>query len=179
MSDYRVARRYAKSIFQLAVEKKVLEEVHDSMVLVHKTCAQNRNLVLLLRNPVVRYDYKLRVLTRIFKEKTDPLSLRFIELLTKKNRANILPRIAEVYTELYNEHKNITIARLTSAIPLSDEVRSSIIDRVKKGDQEVILQETIDEELIGGFILNIDDTRIDNSISSMLKNIERELTKEK
>jgi F-type H+-transporting ATPase subunit delta len=150
MSDYRVARRYAKSIFQLAVEKEVLEQVHESMDLIQKTCAENRNLVMLLRNPVVRYDYKLRVLKRVFEGKTDPLSLRFIELLTKKNRANILPRIAEVYAELYNEYKN----------------------------EEVILQEKVDENLIGGYVLNIGDTRIDNSISNMLKNIERELTKD-
>ena len=148
------------------------------MVLIHETCTQNRNLVLLLRNPVIRYDYKLRVLKRIFEGKTDPLSIRFLELLTKKNRASILPKIAEVYDDLYNEYKHIIIARLTTAVPLSEKLRRTFIDKIKEENEEVILKEVVDDQLIGGYILNINDTRVDNSILSMLKDVEKELTKE-
>ena len=178
MSDYRVARRYAKSIFELANEKQTLEEVHASMVLIFNTCSQNRDLVLLLRNPVIRYDYKLRVLKRIFENNIDGLSGLFLELLTRKNRSSILPSVAEVFSELYNEYKQITIARVTTAVPLSAGLRKAFIDSIKKENEEVILSEKVDESLIGGYILNIGDKQIDDSILRKLKSLEKELTKD-
>lgn len=178
MSDSRVAKRYAKSILELAIEKQILEEVHDSMTLIFNTCTQNRDLVRLLKSPVVSYDYKLRVLKRIFEGKIDALTSRFLELLTKKNRSSILPSVAEVFSALYNKYKNITIARVTTAVPLSAELRKTFIDKIKKDNEKVILNEEVDESLIGGYILNIGDKQIDDSVLRKLKSLERELTQD-
>ncbi len=174
MSDFRVASRYAKSFLELSIELKELEKSHKSMLLIRKVCDENRNFVRLLTNPVVRYDYKLRVIRRIFKDKINELSFRFMELLCRKGRENILPEIAKVFLEKYNEYKGIVIAEVDSAAPLSDDLRTAFREMVGKDKKEVVLEERIKEELIGGFILKIGDKQLDNSISTQLKKLERE-----
>jgi F-type H+-transporting ATPase subunit delta len=178
MSDYRVARRYAKSLFELAVEQKILEEVNESITLIRTVCHENRNLVRLLKNPIIRYDHKLRILNRLFEGRIDDMSLRFVQLITKKNREAILPAIAEVFGDIYNQYNNITIAQITTAMPLNDALRSAFQERLEKGEGTVVLQEVVDEDIIGGFVLDIGDRRIDSSIKTMINNLKKELTKE-
>ena len=53
MSDIRVASRYAKSVIDLAIEKGCLDEVHTDMLLLANVCNENRELVSLLKSPIV------------------------------------------------------------------------------------------------------------------------------
>ncbi len=174
MSDFRVASRYAKSFLELSIDLKELEQSHQSMLLIRRVCDENRNFVRLLTNPVIRYDYKLRVIRRIFKGRVNELSSRFMELLCRKGRENILPEIAKVFLEKYNQYKGIVIAEVESAAPLSEDLRKAFRDIVGKDKNEVVLEEHITKELIGGFILKVGDKQLDNSLRTKLKKLERE-----
>ncbi len=176
----RVAHRYAKSLFELAIEKNNLPKVEQGMVLIHNVCEENRSLVVLLKNPVIRFDYKLNVLKRLFGKKVDPLIIRFMDLICRKNRSAILPDVAKDFIDLNNEYKGIATAQLISAIPFTDDLRKSIIDLlVKETDKKIILQETVDEKLIGGFILRMGDSQIDNTLSRKLNDLRREFKESK
>jgi len=178
MADIRVAKRYAKSIFELAEEKEIVDEVREGMLLLSSVTAQTRGFHLMLKNPIIRYDYKLRIIQRIFKGKVDDLTLRFFELVCKKNRAELLPSIARVFIDLYNESKGIEIAKVKTAIPLSEEMRSAFEAMLKKEGKTILLEEEVDKDIIGGYVLQIGDNQADNSMSSKLRTLKRELTKE-
>lgn len=174
MSDFRVASRYAKSFLELSIELKVLDESHASMQLIWDVCKENPKFVRLLINPIIRYDYKLRIIRRIFEDKVNELSSRFMELLCKKGREGILPEIAKVFLERYNDYKGIVIAEVESAAPLTDDLRKAFRTMVGHDKNEVILEEQVREELIGGFILTIGDRQLDNSLSTKLNKLRRE-----
>lgn len=176
MSDYRVASRYAKSFMELSIELKELEQSHASMQLIRKVCKENSNFVRLLNNPVIRYDYKLRIINRIFKDNVNELSSRFMSLLCKKGRESILPEITKVFLDQYNQHKGIIIAEVESAVPLTDDIKVALKSLVGKNKNTVILEEEVNEDIIGGYILKIGDRQLDNSLSTKLKKLKREFT---
>ena len=85
MSNYRVAVRYAKSLISLAIENKKLEKVKADIDLFNKLCFEVRPFLNFLRNPIISNYKKLDVLKKLFENRIDDLSYKFIEIVTKKN----------------------------------------------------------------------------------------------
>jgi F-type H+-transporting ATPase subunit delta len=173
MASTRVASRYIKSLLGLAVDRGVLEEVHDDMQLFSRTCEGNRDLTNLLRSPIIKHDKKKDILERIFKGKVHSLTIAFIDIITRKNREPLLPLIAKEFHNAYNEHKGIGKATVTTTIPMDEQLRSEVEAIVKKlhDKKKIELVERVDKDLIGGFILNVEDKQIDASIKNKLKSL--------
>lgn len=176
MSDFRVASRYSRSIFELSKELKLTDAIFNDMVLMDQVYSSNRNLVTLLKNPIVRYDYKLRVLNRIFGDHLNELTLNFLALICRKNRAQIIHEASRVFIDLYHEHKGIVRANISSAVKLSDELANQFKGLIAKSTgKKVDLKASIDPSLLGGFVLNIGDKQMDDSLKGKLNNLRREL----
>src|SRR6478735_2028616 len=123
MTNSRAASRYVKSLLQLAVEKKELDEVHQDMLLFSKTVRENRAFESLLESPIIKHDKKRDILQALFKGKVNTLTLSIFDILTKKNREPLLPAIALQFHAAYNEYKQISKATVTTAIPLDESLR--------------------------------------------------------
>lgn len=178
MADSRVAYRYVKSLLQLAVEQNALEEVHADMQLLSRICRQNRSFTLMLRNPVIRHDKKKDVLMALFKGKVHTLTLAILEIITRKNREPLLPEIAHQFHQYYNEYKGIVSAKLETAIEPGKELMrefEKLVKQISKKNQ-VELHTSVDPDMIGGFVLTVNDKQIDASIHNRLKALKRELT---
>jgi F-type H+-transporting ATPase subunit delta len=171
MADARVASRYVKSLLGLAVEQNVLEAVNTDMKFFDRVCHSNRDFVLMLKSPIIRHEKKKEILNRLFSGKVHPLTMSIIEILTRKNREPLLPAIATEFHNAYNVYKGIGKASVTSTVPVDDELRSELVALVKKlsNMKQVELEEKVDRDLIGGFILNVGDRQIDASIKNKLK----------
>lgn len=175
MAEAKLGRRYAKSLFDLALEQGKAEVVYADMSLIHRVCEENRDLVLLLRNPIIFPEKKLSILREIFGSKAEKLSIQFLEIIVKKRRESHLTSITTEYISLYMQYKGIEKAIVTSAIGLDDKLRGEIITLVKKtSNSEVELEEKIDKKLLGGFVLRVGDVQYDASISRSLKKLSRE-----
>ena len=173
----RAASRYAKSLLSLAIEQKELEGVNKDMNFVASTCKSSADLQLLLKSPIVKTDKKLSILSAIFAKNTGKMVSSFIELITKKKREAIIMDIAIAFGEQYNAHKNITSAKVSTAIGIDSALKDKIMAIVKKASKgEVELEEEINKDLIGGFIIKIGDQQLDSSIHSKLQKLKRELT---
>ena len=171
MADSRVAWRYIKSLLQLAVEQKALEKVHGDMMLFNKVCEQNHAFVLMLQNPIIKHDKKASILEKIFKGKVHELTLAIFEIITRKNREPLLPAIASQFHRAYNDYRGISKATVTTAVPLDGKLRKEIEAMVKKiSERDIIeLEEQVDPEIVGGFVLNVGDRQVDASIENKIK----------
>lgn len=169
----RLAARYAKSILDLAIERGQLENIYNDMQLLVATCRGSRDFVNLLRSPIIKADKKGKILDAITAGKISALTAAFIKLLLAKEREAYLPEIATAFIEQYKTYKGIRTVKLTTAVPVSEEVRKAIADKVRngKGDEQIELITQVDAELIGGFILEVGDRMIDDSIAYELNNI--------
>lgn len=175
MSERRVASRYSQSLLSLAEEKGLLEEVNNDMQLFEAVCEENRDFLLALKNPIIQNDKKLKILKALFDKKVNELTLRFFEIISRKNRENILPDIAEAFHNQYNERKGIVIAQVVTAFPLDEKLRDQFKQVVKSHfNKEVELKEKVDDSLIGGYVLTIEDKQIDETLNGKLKQLKLE-----
>jgi len=177
MRSHRAASRYAKSLIELAVEQKVLDEVHEDMQLFSAVVSENRVFAVMLKNPIINHDKKRNVLHALFDNKMNKLTISAFDLITKKNRENILTEIANEFHVQYNKLKGYQEAELTTTIKLDADLRKKFNDLVENiSSKKAMLNEIIDVNIVGGFILNVGDRRLDHSIKSQLSQLKRELT---
>ncbi len=173
MSDQRIAYRYAKALLELAEEQKVTDAICEDMRLFTSVCEANRDLRLMLRNPVITHDRKLKILKTIFGDKVHSITNSYIDIITRKNRENILEATATEFVHLYNIKKGIGEASVTTTFKLDSAMKGEFEKVVKKIiGKKVLLKEKVDNEIIGGFVLKIEDRQIDESIRSKLKELE-------
>jgi F-type H+-transporting ATPase subunit delta len=179
MSELRVASRYAKSLLDLAEERGTLEQVKDDMDLFNKTLTENRDLRLLLRNPIVKHDKKLAILRAVFGGKVSDLTEKFFTIVTQKNRESALEFIGSEFLIQYNSLRGVQTAEVTTAMPLTPELRAEVqtLVRQQTGLQQVILTEKVDASLIGGFVLRVGDRLLDDSVSFRLRKLRTEFSK--
>jgi len=175
MKEFRLAGRYAKALFELAIEMNVLEKVHADAELIIDVCEYNKEFVLMLRSPVIKDVKKLAILKDIFEKKLNELTYRFIVLITRNKRENIIKEIAERFIDYYREFKNIMPVELTTAIKLDETVKEKILDLLEeRSGFNIELTEEVNEDLIGGFTLEFDDKQFDASIQRQIKNLKKE-----
>lgn len=176
MSEFRVASRYAKSIFELAIEMKNVERVYEDMLTIGQVLSENRNLVTLLKNPIIRYDYKLRVLNHVFEKYMDQLTLKFFRLICRKNRAQILLDCTKAFMDLYCNYKGIVRANISTAVKISVQISKDFESIISESSgKKVELETSVDASLLGGYVLKVGDSQIDNSLKSKLNKLRREL----
>ena len=175
MSEFQVSTRYAKSLIDLAEEQNLLEQINDDMVLFVKTIKANPLLGAVLRNPIVSPYKKIAILVNVFDRKVQDATLAFFKIMVSKMRSEILYDTAKEFVEQYNLKKHIKKAVIVSAVPLSESNRAEAMAMIKKATAgEVLLEEKVNPDLIGGFILTLGDRQFDTSISSTLSKLKKE-----
>jgi len=176
MPNPRLAGRYAKSLIDLAIEQNQLDAVYNDMLLLQSACRGSRELVNLLRSPIITPDKKGRILDAITQGKITVITASFNRLLLAKGRESYLPEIITAFIGQYKDYKGIHTVKLTTAVPVSEDLKNSILSKIRtdKGIQQIELNTAVKEDLIGGFILEIGDQLVDGSIAYELNNIKKQ-----
>ncbi len=176
MSAARIASRYARSLIELAQETGKLDRILEDMDAL-KEMMRNRDLVLLLRSPVIVEDKKTAALKQLFDSYFDDLTMRFIFLLVKKGREAFLPEIIQEFIEQYKEIRKIFTLKLRTARKFDQSDIDHLLDRLHtlgvflEGTVEVDQQ--VDPDLIGGFVLQYNDYIYDATVSRQLDEMRR------
>lgn len=178
MQNPRLAGRYARSIIDLAIEKDQLDVVYADMQYLEALCKASKEFVGLLKSPIVKADKKQAVLDAVTKGKLSAVTEGFNKLLVLKNRENVLPEIVTAFIEQYNVIKGIHKVKLTTAQPLTEVMKASILGKITSETtmQNVELETLTNEELVGGFVLEYNNNLVDASILRDLKDIKKQFT---
>jgi F-type H+-transporting ATPase subunit delta len=177
MKGFKVAGRYAQSLLELSQEQKSVDAVLKDMAAFIDVANDNRDFTAFLNNPIIKADKKNAVLDKVFPSFQE-LSQKFVHILTKNRREILLPLIAEDYIAKVKADRGIVPVTLTSAVKLDDTVKQSILAKLSKAIKgEIELDEKVDEDLIGGFVVRMGDTRIDASVSHQLSELKQRLTR--
>jgi F-type H+-transporting ATPase subunit delta len=177
MQNPRLASRYAKSILDLAIERGELEKVYADMQWLQAVCKSNRDFVNLLRSPIIKNDTKRKIMEAVTTTgNISELTAGFNRLLVAKNRERFLPEIINAFIAAYKAHHHIRTIQLTTATPVTDSMRNAIVEQVKKsaGFEKVEVEEKVNPELIGGFVLQVGDQLVDASVAYDLKAIAKQ-----
>ncbi|MBT8311209.1 MAG: ATP synthase F1 subunit delta [Flavobacteriaceae bacterium] len=176
MSDSRVAVRYAKAILDLAIDKKEDTALEKDMRLVVETIAEHGELMDVLGSPVVPAEVKKSILSDVFKN-INELGKGLINLLVDKKRISLLNEVAAQYIRLHEEYKGERVAYVTTAVPMSSSLENKLLKQVEKiTGEKVTLENLVDADILGGFVLRVGDLQYNASIANKLDKIKREFT---
>jgi F-type H+-transporting ATPase subunit delta len=177
MSVIQVASRYASALLEESRNRDILEQTYRDMKLIEETVVNNRELYLLLKSPIVKEGAKRASLDGIFGDKVGSLSADFLRMLVRKKREGYLVNVIRAFYAAYNELKNIREVELITASPLSEAVESSIVRMIHSQIEASSLEikKSVDPDLLGGFVIKIDDKVFDTSLHNKLSALRREL----
>jgi F-type H+-transporting ATPase subunit delta len=174
MQGTRVAARYAKSFIDLTQEQGVLELAYSDMKSIADLCKSNHDFVTFLKSPIIKTDKKQAVLKEIFAGKLNNVTDAYLQLITAKKREVYLDEISLEFINQYKEKKKILTAVVTTANGIDEVIRKKVMDIVKGAStSEVVLEEKINKEIIGGFIIRVGDKQVDASIATKLNDLKR------
>jgi F-type H+-transporting ATPase subunit delta len=123
MSNYRIAARYAKSLLELAIESNKLEKVYGDMGMLYGLCQESRPFHNFIKNPIINSYKKLGIFKSLFENRIDKLSYKFIDIITRKGREDILPEIVEQFIKEYRIYKKIEIVNITTSFKLDEDLK--------------------------------------------------------
>ena len=175
MNDSKISVRYSRAIFQSALEKKILDKVYQDMIFISEICKIPETKEF-LQSPIIVPSKKEAIFHKMLEGNVEEISLSLIDLIVKNGRESFIPAIARVFIYETKKYKGITDSVLTTAVKVDDKVKKQVTDLVTDVFKtKVELKEIIDPEIVGGFILQIDDNYIDASIRNKLRKIKKEL----
>lgn len=176
MNNSKISVRYSRALFQLANEKNLLDKVNADMVFISEICKMDE-VKEVLESPIIVPSKKTKIIHSILEKNVEKITLALVDLLIKNGRENYLPAVARVFIDETLRFKGITETYLTTAVPVNDKSRKDITDMISSVFKtKVELRETIDKDIIGGFILKVNDNFIDASVRSKLRKIRKELS---
>lgn len=178
MNEGLIPSRYAKALFKFALEKKSDERLYGLMKNLVKAFAGEPALQQAVANPFVSVDDKVKLLTTAAGAAPDDAVFSdFLHLLVENNRLAVIRDIALAYLRIYRDEHHIYLVTVTSAAPMdeADETRlKTLIERHLKGATMEYTHLT-DPSLIGGFVVNINNEKLDVSIANELKQLRLKL----
>lgn len=173
MRNHELARRYAKSLIDVACETGQLEAVEKDVKYLKDVCAASTDFVRFLKNPSLHHHEKMQVIEVLFKGKTTGLTLVFLRLLVKKHRESYLPQIIDVFFESMRVRNGVHVVKLTTAIAVSDALQQKVLAKVQAETRlsNLRLECFVDEGMIGGLILEYDGKMVDASLQKSLRQL--------
>lgn len=177
MNQSKIVVRYSKALFILSQEKNILDAISKDMLLIYRTCNSVSEFMTMIESPVAKPSQKKETLNAIFKSSVNELTMKFLDLLVINKREAYIRDIARYFIDLYRTDQGIKSAVLTTASEIDEETRNKVSELIKRSfnTKEVELDTNVNKDLIGGFILKVDDKQFDASISSHLKEVKRKL----
>jgi F-type H+-transporting ATPase subunit delta len=162
MKNTLIAKRYAKALFEFAIEQNALEEIKKDIELLLQVIVQNKDFRMLLKSPIVT-------------GKVSDISLRYFEIITSKRREAYMEGITEEFIILYKEYKNIVTTNFQTVVPMDASIKRQVI-KLMEGQTGGTIDfiEEINKDLIGGFVLSYDNKKYDASIAKEISNLKKD-----
>ena len=169
------ARRYAEAAFEIGREDGTLDAWERDLERLRGVLG-NEELRALAEHPAVAYADKERVLRRVVGDVSDE-ALNLVLLMIRRGRPGAIGRMAERFGELVRRERGIALAEVRTALPLDDEQRDDVRERLRElTERTVEINEVVDESLIGGITVRIGDRLYDASVRNRLERLRARLT---
>ncbi len=168
------AKRHAQAVFQLALERGELEKWLEDLKTIATTLSQPQ-LMAILESPKVHLDEKMELLRRCLPG-VSQLALNLVYLLVARRRLRLIDQIVSEYQRLADAYQGVEHAEVTTAIPLDEEDRQRLSERLAElTGTRIVLSTRVDPNVIGGFVVRIGDRLIDGSTKSKLDSLRKSL----
>lgn len=170
MNHEAVSKRYAKALFEIAVERKILDKISKDMEFVNGVMMASDQLLEWLLHPATDIDDKKQIFSTLFK-KVNSATLHFLFVVIDNHREDVLTEIISYFQHLVYEEKGEVEAKITTAFPLEKGDKKQLMQTFQRllGKEVVIKEVAVNSDLLGGVIVQIGDRIFDGSLQNKLK----------
>ena len=172
-----VSMRYAKALMRYAKDMQAEESLYEAIKMLERSFRTHPDLLQALENPILPHEDKFRLIctAALGAESPSREFSRFMALVLKNGREGILRYICLCFLHLYRKSQHIGVARLTTAVPVSKQVE----ERIQNSASSLLhahmeLYTEVDPAIGGGFVFDVNDFRLDASISTQLKRVKEQ-----
>lgn len=178
MKSTRAAGRYSKALMELAIERNALEQTKNDALVVLNAIKNSKELRNLLASPIIKPAQKQDLLAQIFGQHVTELTSLFIALVVKQGRDQMLENVFAAFMNDYREHMNILEATFTTSTNVPASTLASIKQKLEHATGKTIeITQHVEPSLIGGYIVDMKNYRLDASLAGGMKKLKRELSK--
>jgi len=171
-----VGSRYAEALYAIAERETAVEAIEQELVAVEALVRENRDLQKMLYHPRITSEDKKSLLSELLSGKVSEVTMEFMKLLVDRQREQFLSDIVEYYVSLANKARNVTEAKIASAVELTSEEKKDLAAMLDKiTGKKVETSYIVDPSLIGGVVVRIGDRVIDGSIRTRLATLREHL----
>lgn len=173
MDKEAIAKRYASAIYDIAESSDKIGEIREALNILAENYNEDEEFKVFLLDPSIKYDEKVEYLHKSFDFISED-AFKIINYLVKKGRVSLAEKIRDSYLRIYYEKNNKILVNATFTKELSDNQRKALMKKLEeKYKKKIVLNLSVDEELIGGGIIKIGNKVIDGSIKSQIENIKK------
>jgi len=178
MRDIRVAKPYARALYEAAVEQEVLPSITADIDKLRELIEQSEEFTQFINSPLLTPQIKSDTFQRLFTDGVHPLTINFFKLLALKQRERYLVAIMDVFSAIVDEAAGRVVAKVTTAVPITQNQGQQLVQQLSAyTGKQVRLETETDEQIQGGFIVQLGDTVFDASITTQLQRLKRQLAK--
>lgn len=177
MNDGLIPKRYAKALYKLALENGDTQEIYELLKPMSQGIKGLDDVKRVLLNPKIASEEKGKVMMQIIGAKPGSSLDKFILLVIRNNRTELLRKIALSYVNLYREKHDIAKVEITTATELPQEKIDDIVAKVKQqlGNMTLEIVQYINPDLIGGFTVKVGDILLNASVKNELNQLRLKL----
>lgn len=166
---------YGKALYMLADEENITDTVLEQLSLIKRILSDNPEYIKLLDTPAVPNDKRIDLIDRAFGD-SETILLNFIKILCAKRSIYQFGKCVSEYTKIYDKENNIIRAIARTAVPMTDMQLSMLKDKLEHITKKtVVLENRVDDSVIGGVAVSMPDIQLDGSIKSKLKSLRESL----
>lgn len=168
MATSRVARRYARALFEIAREEQDLDGWLRDLRTISEAL-EDPEIKALLDHPALSFEQKRQLVESTLFPRLRPTRQNFVLLLIQNRRTRLIEEILAAYEDELNAARGIVTAKVTTAVPIDPAEADSIIRHLDMmTGRKVFATFSVDPALIGGFVARIGDRLIDASVVGRL-----------
>jgi len=172
MKEEILARRYAKALFEIAQERKLLEKIRGELHNFAANLEENESFADFFRSPEHSRAVKRAAVERVFQDRYSNIFFNFLIVVIQKGRHNAIAEIVQAFDELYDRFARRTRALAITAVPLDTILADDLKAKLSKSlNKQVELENQIDPAILGGIVLNIDGKVLDGSVKQQLERL--------
>jgi F-type H+-transporting ATPase subunit delta len=172
MKEEILARRYAKALFELAQERKMLDKVRSELHSFMAALEENAEFADFFRSPENSRPAKKTAVEKVFQDRYSSIFFNFLLLLVQKGRHHAVAEIARAFDALYDQYARRAHGLAITAVPMDAKLADDLQARLSKSlNKQIDLENKVDPAILGGIVLNIDGKVLDGSVKQQLERL--------
>ena len=168
-----VAERYARALFDLALEESALEATEADLGRIEAMMDESEDLQKLIKSPVFTAEEQLAAISALLdKAELSGNVGNFVRVVTSNRRLFSLPGIVKAFRKILTQHKGEQVAEVTSAQPLSDEDMTALKGSLKDAlGKDIAINAKVDPDILGGLVVKVGSQMVDSSVRTKLNSL--------